>query len=184
MKTQVEKMLEKNVIRESTSPWSAPAILVPKKSENGKPKFRFCVDFRALNSVTKLDTYPLPVFEETTSNLHGSKYYSVLDCCSGFWQISIKEEHKERTGFSVLSGHYEFNKLPFGLSNSPSSVQRLMDVVLKDLVCTECWVFIDDVIIFSRSVQENAQRLENVLQSFDKANLQLHPASVCSHSLK
>ena len=84
MKTQVEKMLDKNVIRESTSPWSAPAILVPKKSENGKPKFRFCVDFRALNSVNKFDTYPLPVFEETTSNLHGSKYYSVLDCYSGF----------------------------------------------------------------------------------------------------
>jgi len=175
MKTQVEKMLDKNVIRESTSPWSAPAILVPKKSENGKPKFRFCVDFRALNSVNKFDTYPLPVFEETTSNLHGSKYYSVLDCYSGFWQISIKEEHKERTGFSVPSGHYEFNKLPFGLLNSPSSFQRQTDIVLKDLVGTECWVFIDDVIIFSRSVQEHAQRLENVLQRFDRANLQLHP---------
>jgi len=125
--------------------------------------------------VTKFDTYPLPVFEETTSNLHGSKYYSFLDCYSGFWHISIKEEHKERTGFSVPFGHYEFNKLPFGLSNSPSSFQRLMDAFLKDLVGTECWVFIDDVIIFSRSVQEHAQRLENVLQRYDKANLQLHP---------
>jgi len=134
--------------------------------------------------VTKFDIYPLPVFEGTTSNLHGSKYYSVLDCYSGFWQSSIKMEHKERTGISVPLGHYEFNKPHFGLSNSPSSFQRLMDVALKDLVCTECWVFIDDVIIFSRSVQEHAQRLENVLQRFDKSKLQLHPPSSCSHSVK
>jgi len=174
MKARVEKILDKNVIRESTSPWSAPAILVPKKCENCKPKFRFCVDFRGLNSVTKFDTYPLPVFEETTSNLHGSKYCCVFDCYSGFWQLSIKEEHKERTGFSVPSRHYEFKNLPFGLSNNPSSFQRMMDVVLKDLVGTECWVFIDDEIIFSRPVQEHAQRLENVLQRFDRANFQLH----------
>jgi len=140
MKTQVENMLQKGVIRESNSPWAAPALLVPKRSTDGKPKFRFCVDFRALNSVTKFDTYPLPVFDEATSTLHGSKYYSVLDCYSGFWQINIKEEHKEKTGFSVPSGHYEFNRLPFGLSNSPSSFQRLMDIVLKNLVGTECFV--------------------------------------------
>ena len=175
MKAQVQEMLDKGVIRESNSPWSAPAILVPKKSLDGKPKFRFCVDFRALNSVTKFDTYPLPIFEETTSTLFGSKYFTVLDCYSGFWQICIKEEHKERTGFSVPFGHFEFNKLPFGLSNSPSSFQRLMDVVLRNLVGTECWVFIDDVIIFSKTAQEHAQRLGNVLQRFDKANLQLHP---------
>jgi hypothetical protein len=174
MKTQVENMLQKGVIRESNCHWSAPALLVPKRSTDGKPKFRFCVDFRALNSVTKFDTYPLPVFDEATSTLHGSKYYSVLDCYSGFWQINIKEEDKEKTGFSVPSGHYEFNRLPFGLSNSPSSFQRLMDIVLKNLVGTECFVFIDDVIIFSKSAQEHALRLENVLQIFDQANLQLH----------
>jgi len=73
MQTQIQQMLDKGVIRESKSPWSAPSILVPKRSTDGKPKFRFCVDFRALNEVTKFDTYPLPVFEETTSSLHGSK---------------------------------------------------------------------------------------------------------------
>jgi len=92
-------MQDNVVIRDSKSPWAAPAILIPKKSEDAKPNTRFCVDFRVLNSVTKFDTYPLPVCEETTSNLHGSKYYSVLDCYSGFWQISIKKKHKERTGF-------------------------------------------------------------------------------------
>ena len=89
--------------------------------------------------------------------------------------MSIKEEHRERTGFTVPSGHYEFNRLPFGLSNSPSNFQRLMDAVLKNMVGTECWVFIDDVIIFSSTAEEHALRLENVLRRFDEANLQLHP---------
>ena len=96
MKAQVENMLAKGVIRESSSPWSAPAILVPKKSADGKPKYRFCVDFRALNAVTKFDPYCLPVFEESTSTLFGSNYFTVLDCYSGFWQVNIKEEHKEK----------------------------------------------------------------------------------------
>jgi len=168
-------MLDQGVIRESCSPWSAPAILVPKWSPDGKPRFRFCVDLRALISVTKFDSYPLPVFEETTSTLYGSKYFTVLDCYIWFWQVSIKEEHRERTAFTVPTGHYEFNRLPFGLSNSPSNFQRLMDTVLRSLVGSECWVFVDDVVVFSRSAEEHAQRLENVLQRFDRANLQLHP---------
>jgi hypothetical protein len=150
IKSQIEKMLDKRFIRESNSPWSAPAILVPKKSPDGKPKFRFCIDFRALNSVTKFDPYPLPKFEETTSTLYGYRYFSTLDCFSAFHQVSIKEADKEKTGFTVPFGHYEFNRLPFGLSNSPN-FQRLMDVVLKYLTGVQCWVFIDDIIIFSKS---------------------------------
>jgi len=175
MQNQVQKMLDKEVIRPSNSPWSAPAILVPKKSLDGKPKYRFCVDFRALNAVTKFDPYPLPIFEEASAALHGSKYFSVLDCYCGFWQVGIKEDHKELTGFSVPSGHYEFNRLPFGLSNSPANFQRLMDTVLKNLVGTELFVFVDDVVVYSSSAEEHAARLEHVLSRFADANLQLHP---------
>jgi hypothetical protein len=100
MENQVKDMLNKCVIRESSSPWSAPVILVPKKSSDGRPKYRFCVDFRALNAVTKFDSYPLPRFEETTSTLAGSKYFSVLDCYSGFWQINIREEDKKNCVYS------------------------------------------------------------------------------------
>jgi hypothetical protein len=81
MKNQIWDMLDKGVIRESSSPWCAPAILIPKKSPDGKPKYRFCVDFRALNGITRYETYPLPVFEETVAKLHGCKY-STLDCFS------------------------------------------------------------------------------------------------------
>jgi len=175
MRAQVQNMLDKGVIRENQSPWSSPSILVPKKSPDGKQKYRLGVDFRALNTVTKFDSYPLPVFDDTISTLHCSKYFTVLDCYSGFFQVGIREEHTERTGFTVLTGHYEFNRLPFGLSNSPANFQRLMDKVLKDLIGVELWLYIDDVILFSDTAEEHARRLENVLQRFEQANLQLHP---------
>jgi len=154
MQDQVKKMLDKNVIRPSDSPRPDPAILVPKKKgPDGKPQYRFCVDFLALNSITRFDPYPLPLLEEATSLLYGSKYFSVLDCYSGFWQMGIKEECKELTDFTVPSGHYEFKRLPFGLSNIPANFQRLMDTVLKDLLGTECFVFIDDIIVFCSSAE-------------------------------
>jgi hypothetical protein len=84
MEAQVKDTLNKRVIRNSQSPWSAPAILVPKKSLDGKPKYHFCVDFRALNAVTNFDSKPLPHLEDSISNLFGTKYFSILDCYSGF----------------------------------------------------------------------------------------------------
>jgi hypothetical protein len=82
---QIQDMLRKGVIRESNSPWSAPVVLVPKKSAQRQPKYRLCVDYRLLNKVTKFDNYPLPKFEETTSTLAGSRLFTVLDCYAGFW---------------------------------------------------------------------------------------------------
>jgi hypothetical protein len=175
MEGQIKDMLKKGVIEPSFSPWSAPAILVPKKTLDGRPKYRFCVDFRALNKVTQFDTYPLPTFDETVSTLHGNRYFSVLDCYSGFWKLKLAEEDKMRTAFSMPSGHYKFLRLPYGLANSPASFQRLMDLVLRDLVGTECYTFIDDVIIFGDTIEEHASRLAHVLERFDQANLQLQP---------
>ena len=175
MESQVQKMLDEGVIRESNSPLSAPAIFVPKLSLDGKPRYRFCVDFRALNAVTKFDSYPLTLIEETTSTLHGSREFSVLDCYSGFWQVSIKVEHKECTAFTIPSGHYELNRIPFGLSNSPANFHRLMDRVLRSIVGSECWVFLDDVVNYTKTIEEHAQRLESILHRFDEGNLQLHP---------
>ena len=119
MQDQVKDMLAKGIIEESKSPWSSPSILVPKKSLDGKLKYRFCVDFRALNAVTQFDTYPLPLFEETVSTLHGSKYFTVKDCNSGFWQIKIAKDDKLKTAFSKPSSHYQFHRLSYDLSIAP-----------------------------------------------------------------
>jgi hypothetical protein len=126
MENQVNDMLEKGIIEPSTSPWSAPAILVPKRSLVGRPKYRFCVDFRALNAVTQFDAYKLPVLDEMISTLNGSKYFTTLDCLSGFWQINIAEQDKMKTAFSTPFGQYQFQRTPFGTSNSLASFQRLM----------------------------------------------------------
>jgi len=92
-------MLAKGVIEESFSPWNSPALLVPKKSLDGRPKYRFCVDFRALNAVTQFDNYPLPILGEAVARLHGSKYFTVIDCYSGFWQIKLAEEDQDENCF-------------------------------------------------------------------------------------
>jgi len=103
------------------------------------------------------------------STLSGSKYFSVLNCYSGFWQINIHEPHREKTAFSVPSlGHEQFIRLPYGLSNSPASFQRLMDLVLKNLTGTECWVFIDDVIVYSDTAEEHAKRLSDFLNGLEE----------------
>jgi hypothetical protein len=172
MNRQVQKMLDMGVVSPSHSPWSSPVVLVPK---NGVPKYRFSVHFRALNAICKYDSFLLPRFEEM-STLSGSKYCSVLDCYSGFWEMNIHEPHRERTAYSVPSmGHFQFNRLLYGLSKSPASFQRLIDLVLKNLTGTECWAFIDDVILYSDTAEEHAKRLANIFERFRRGNLQLQP---------
>jgi hypothetical protein len=163
MERQVRDMMSKVVIEHSSSPWAAPAILVPKKSANGRPKYMFCVDVRALNKITQFDTYPLPILEETVATLHGGQYFSVVDSYRGFLQIKIAVD-TIKTALSVPCNHFNFFKTTYGQSNSPASFQRLMDFVLRDLVGTECYVFIDDVIIFGNTIEEHAARLFHVLE--------------------
>jgi hypothetical protein len=101
-------MLNKGTIEPSSSPWGAPCVLVPKKTTDGRPKYRFCVDLRALNKATQFDNYPLPIFDEAISPLNGIRYFSVLDCYSGFWQLKLVEEDKMKSSFSVPGGHYQY----------------------------------------------------------------------------
>jgi Reverse transcriptase (RNA-dependent DNA polymerase). len=102
---------------------------------------------------------PLPRFEETTSTLAGSRLFTVLDCFSSFWQIYIHEPHRQKSAFTVPDGHYEFNRMPYGISNNPASFQRWMHSVLRNLIGPEYRIFIDDYSIFSETVQKHANRL-------------------------
>jgi hypothetical protein len=145
VRNHLKMMLDADVIRPSQSPWSSPVVLVRKKDQS----LRFCIDYRRLNEVTKKDAYNLPRIEETLDHLHGAKYFSCLDLKSGYWQMGLEEESKPLTAFSIGSlGFYEFNVLPFGLSNSPASFQRLMERCMGDLHLHQCLLYLDNIIVF------------------------------------
>ena len=135
---------------------------------------RFCINFRKLNDVTTKDAHPLPRIDDTLEVLKGAKIFSTLDFKSGYWQVPIKEEHKNKTAFWTSSGQlYEFNRLPFGLCNAPATFSRLMDNVLSGLSWEICLYYLDDIIVFSKSWEEHLQRLRMVFLRLREANLRL-----------
>ena len=167
---EVNKMLQENIIRPSSSAWSAPVILVKKKDGS----HRFCVDYRRLNSITIKDVYPLPRIDRTLDALHGSKYFSSLDLKSGYWQVELNEEHKHKSAFTTPDGLYKFNAMPFGLCNAPSTFERLMDNVLRGLKWYICLCYLDDVVVYSEDFESHLERLETVFKCFKEAGLTLN----------
>jgi transposase InsO family protein len=168
-------MLEKRIIEPSLSPWSSSIVLVQKKSKDGSKKYRFCVDYRALNAVTKPDAYPIPNITDTLDSLGQSKIFSVLDMASGYHQIPIKPEHKEKTAFSCHKGHFQFIKMPFGLNNAPATYQRCIDIVLLGLKGIDCLLYLDDIICFSTTMQEHARKLQAIFERLEQANFRIQP---------
>ena len=138
----LKEMLERDVIQPTNSPWASPIVLVQKKDGST----RFCVDYRKVNSVTRKDAYPLPRVDDTLDTLAGSKWFSTLDLLSGYWQVEVHPEDRQKTAFCTPDGLFEFKVMPFGLCNAPATFQRLMDTVLAGLQWTNCLVYLDDVI--------------------------------------
>lgn len=167
---QAQEMLSKGVIRESSSPWAAPVILVKKKDNS----WRFCVDYRRLNAVTKKDVYPLPRIDDAIDCLHSASYFSSLDLRSGYWQIPVHPSDKEKTAFVTPDGLFEFNVMPFGLCNAPATFERFMDTILRGLKWEICMCYLDDIIIYGTTFSEHNQRLGIVLDRIQKAGLVLN----------
>ena len=119
IKQEIETMLQNRIIRPSKSPWASPVVIVKKKDGS----LRFCVDYRKLNTVTERDVYPLPRIDDTLDLLGGARYFTTLDCASGYWQIEVHEDHRHKTAFVSKQGLYEFEVLPFGLNNAPATFQ-------------------------------------------------------------
>ncbi|MEM7421890.1 MAG: reverse transcriptase family protein, partial [Pseudomonadota bacterium] len=168
VKEIIENNLKHGIISPSCSPWSAPIVIALKK--NGK--LRLCVDYRKLNAVTKKDVYVIPRIQDILDSLSGSKYFISLDLASGYWQIPLAENDREKTAFICEHGLYEFNVLPFGLCNAPSSFQRIMDTVLRGI--TGVFVYIDDIIISGKTFEETCARFKQVAERLREANLKIN----------
>ena len=155
-------------------------LVVPIWSNIGRKKdgkLRFCIDYRRLNSKTIKDSYPLPRIDETLDLLSGAKYFSSLDLKAGYWQVEVAEIDKPKTAFTAGPlDFYEFNVLPFGLSNSPATFQRLMQASLGKLHLNQCLLYLDDIIIYSETFEEHLQSLERVFSKLKEANLKLKPS--------
>ncbi|XP_078472915.1 LOW QUALITY PROTEIN: uncharacterized protein LOC144734543 [Lampetra planeri] len=171
IKEAVGDMLRDNIIQPSASPWSAPVVLVTKKDGST----RFCVDYRKLNAVTLGDAFPIPRIDDTFDSLAGARYFSTLDLASGYWQVEMTEEDRPKTAFTTPMGLFEFRVLPFGLTNAPATFQRLMELVMRGLQWEQCLIYLDDVIVFSRSLSEHWSRLREVFQRLRAAHLKLKP---------
>ena len=175
MEELVQKMLEQGVIQHSNSPWASPVVLVEKKDGS----YRFCVDYRRLNAVTKMDVFPLPRVDDILDMLAHTHFFSTLDLAAGYWQVQMDGRSKEKTAFSTHSGHYEFQVMPFGLCNGPATFQRLMETVLVGLSRNCCMVYLDDVLVVGRSFVEHLDNLRKVFERFRDANLKLKPEKCC-----
>lgn len=160
VRKHLQELLEAGVIRESESPFSSPIVVVRKKNNS----VRLCIDFRKLNSQTIKDAYALPNLEEAFSVLTGSQWFSVLDLKSGYYQIAMEESDKQKTAFVCPLGFWEFNRMPQGITNAPSTFQRLMERCMGDLNRKGVLVFIDDLIVFSKTLEVHETRLIQVLK--------------------
>ena len=166
-------MLDGGAICLSQSPWCNAVVLVRKKDRG----LRFCIDFRRLNSRTKKDAYPLPRMQETMESMVGTWFFSSMDLKSGFWQVKMAKDSQQYTAFMVGSmGVYEFLRMPYGLCNTPATFQRLMQNCLRELNLTYSLIYLDDVIVFSRTEEEHLHHLRVVFDQFLEHGLKLKPS--------
>lgn len=171
---EIDRLLHDGIIRPSRSPYNSPIWVVPKKEDlSGKRKYRIVVDFRRLNAVTIADRYPVPEINDVLSNLGGNEYFTVLDLKSGFHQIPLKMEDMEKTAFSVNNGKYEYTRLPFGLKNAPSIFQRTLDDILREFIGKICYVYVDDIIIFSKDEKSHLDHVDKVFGTLERANMKI-----------
>ena len=167
----VDDMLAQGIIQPSCSPWASPVTLVPKPDGS----IRFCVDYRKLNQVSKKDRYPVPLASDCFDLMQGTSVFSTIDLRSGFHQVTVDPADREKTAFICHRGLFEFVRMPFGLANGPSHFQRAMDYVFRDLLGKCVMVYIDDIVIFSKNLDEHIEHLQLVLSRLAEYGLQIKP---------
>ena len=167
LKDQLQEYLDKGYIRPSTSPWGAPVLLV-KKKDGGK---RLCIDYRGLNSVTIKNKYPLPRIDDLFDQLNGAKVFSKLDLRSGYHQVKVRKDDIPKTALRTRYGHYEFQVMPFGVTNAPAVFMDLMNRIFSPYLDQFVVIFIDDILIYSKTEEEHAEHLRIVLETLRREKL-------------
>ena len=186
LKDQLQELLGQGFIQQSTSPWGAPVLFVKKKDG----ALRMCIDYRGLNQVTIKNKYPLPHIEELFDQLRGAKVFSKLDLRQGYYQVRIRKEDVTKTAFNTRYGHYEWLVMSFGLKNAPAVFMDLMQRVFQPYLDQFVVIFIDDILVYSKSEEEHEKHLRIVLQTlrdhklyakFSKCEFWLNQVSFLGH---
>jgi hypothetical protein len=170
LKKQLQELLEQGLIVPSLSPYGAPVLLVKKKDGS----YRMCVDYRQLNKITIRDRFPLPLIQELLDRLQGATVFSKMDLKSGYFQLRVEPKDEGKTAFVTKFGTFQFRVLPMGMSNAPSTFQRAMETILRPYLDKSVAVYLDDILIYSRNMEEHITHLRQVLEAFRKHELLLH----------
>jgi hypothetical protein len=160
LKTQLSLLLEKGLIRPSVSPWGAPVLFAPKKDGG----LRMCLDYRALNKLTVKNKCPIPRIDEIFDRLQGAEYFTSLDLRSGYYQIRVRDQDIPKTCIRTRYGSFEFLVMPFGLTNAPSTFQAVMNDVFREYLDDFVMVYIDDILIYSRTAEEHFRHVRLILE--------------------
>lgn len=179
---QIKDLLENDIIEECESAWSAPMVIVPKKTG----EIRLCVDYRRLNSVTVPDRYPLPLITDLINSIKPIGFISLLDLRSGYHQVPVKESDQPKTAFITESGLFKFKRMPFGLRNAPATFQRLVDKVKRMAKDVLMFAYLDDIVVLSSTFQEHLNDLKTIFTIARKHRLRIHRAkcSFCCNTIK
>lgn len=169
LRKEIDQLLELGLIRPSKGEWTSPVFFVRKRSG----ALRLVVNYQRLNSITVKDAFPLPRVYDLLDSLGGAEWFSTLDAASGYWQVPMDEDSVEKTGFVCRQGTFAWNVMPFGLTSAPSTYTRMMEKLLGPYIGKFCYVFIDDVVVFSRTFNEHMQHLVKIMDICKAANLKL-----------
>ena len=172
---EIDNMLKLGVIQPSKSNWASPVTVQPKKGG----EHRFCIDFRKVNDITTEEIAAIPRIDEIFDELGKAKFFTALDLKSAYWQVPLTKRSRHKTAFICHKGLFEFLRMPFGVRNAPALFQRSMSQVLQKFIGTSCFVYLDDIVIYSETLEEHIQHVDEILSALEEANLKLKP-SKCS----
>ncbi|GBG84049.1 hypothetical protein CBR_g37925 [Chara braunii] len=166
LRKQLDELLEKGWIRPSSSPFGAPVLFVPKK----EGELRMCIDYRGLNAIIVKNAEPLPRIDDLLDRVQGAKYFSKIDLKSGYHQMEVHPDDQHKTAFRTRYGHYEFIVMPFGLTNAPTTFQRCMNDLFRPWLDRFVVVYLDDILVFSKTLDEHQGHFRQVLEKLREAN--------------